>query len=134
MENGDGSAFGSMDFSSISQSNICPACWEYISADIIVILFLYIVNKTGQELCINSIPSITSALFKTSPEFQGYFMAILGLLVLPGNVLVNMVVANLRLEDRDLILRLSYISLAGLIIMLDFSFWEYSVVQYGLGL
>lgn len=99
--------------------------------EVAVILLLYIVNKAGQEMAVSSIPSVTSMLFHWGNEWQGYYMALIGAMVLPSNLLVNTMVKDV--EDRDMVLNLSYACIFSILILLHTSLHEYSVGQYIIG-
>jgi predicted membrane protein len=106
--------------------------WELITAEVVVILVLYIVNKTGQELVISSIPLVTQAEFAWSREGGGYYMAAVGASVLPMILLINRFVRDS--EERELVLNLSYACLVCLLVMLHFAvIGEYTVAQYVIG-
>ena len=108
------------------------SCLDYISPEVLVILLLYIVNKAGQEMAVSSIPSLTQSLFHWGSEGQGYYMALMGAMVLPSNILVSLLVKDV--EDRDLVLRLTYVCMLSISLMLNMHFLsEYSLVQYVLG-
>ena len=104
---------------------------DYISVEVAVILLLYIVNKAGQELAVSSIPSLTQALFHWGNEWQGYYMALIGAMVLPSNLLVNTMVKDV--EDRDMVLYLSYACIFSIFILLHTSLNEYTLAQYIVG-
>eukprot|EP01038_Epipyxis_sp_PR26KG_P012876 gene12876-17254_t len=106
-------------------------CWEHISLEVHILLLLYVVNKTGQEMSVSSIPLLTSTMFHWNDETSGYFMAFMGALVLPCNIFVNSLMKDI--EARDMILRLSYATLASSIILLDVDFIKYSSFQYMFG-
>eukprot|EP00981_Chlorochromonas_danica_P013088 scaffold5788_cov159-Ochromonas_danica.AAC.4 len=108
------------------------SCWDHISVEVQTILFLYVVNKTGQELTVSSMPLLLKQLFLWPSQSVGYYMAVIGVLVLPTNVIVNSVAKDV--EERDMVVRLSYLSLAGVLFMLHLTFFgEYSLGQYVIG-
>jgi hypothetical protein len=106
-------------------------CLDYISSEVHVILLLYIVNKTGQELAVSSIPSVTQTLFQWNNEWQGYYMALMGAMVLPSNIVVNKLVKDI--EDREMVLKLSLVCVGSSLAMLQTNFTKYSFVQYVIG-
>jgi hypothetical protein len=106
-------------------------CFEYVSIEVIIVLMLYLINKTGQELSASSVPLLTSENFHWDTESSGYFMALLGALVLPTNIYISSFMKDF--EAREMVLRLSYISLISAIIVLNNSFVKYSTFQYMFG-
>ena len=108
-----------------------PSCWKHISLEVHLILILYIVNKCGQELAVNGTPTLTTQLFDWDRETMGYFMALQGLFVLPVNVVVSKLVKNM--DDRDLILYLSYTTLASVVMLMHLVGIRYSLFQYVVG-
>ena len=74
---------------------------------------------------------MTQTLFHWGNEWQGYYMALMGAMVLPSNLLVNSLVKDV--EDRDMVLHLSYLSIASILILLHTSLNVYSVAQYVIG-
>ena len=107
------------------------SCFSYITIEVHIILLLYLVNKTGQEMAVSSIPILTQHMFNWSNGSSGYYMAILGGLVLPANVLLTVFVKDV--EDRDMVLRLSVISFISVLIMLNTPLLQYSLLQYVIG-
>jgi nitrate/nitrite transporter NarK len=106
-----------------------PKWWQLITAEVVVILLLYMVNKIGQELVISSIPVITREGFGWTQEGGGYYMAAVGASVLPMILLVNSFVKDL--EERELVLRLSNACVLCLLVMLHASFLgSYTLFQY----
>jgi uncharacterized membrane protein YeaQ/YmgE (transglycosylase-associated protein family) len=106
--------------------------WELITLEVGIILVLYVVNKVGQELVISSIPMVTQAEFGWSREGGGYYMTVVGASVLPMILLINKFLKDA--EERELVLHLSYASLACLVLMLHFTaLGEYTMFQYVIG-
>lgn len=104
-------------------------CFDYISAEVYVLLFVYAVIKMGQELAISSMPFITRQLFFTSNEICGYYMASIGGLVLPVTVAINQISKDS--EERDMVLRMTEVTILGIILICHFGlFGEYSLFQY----
>jgi hypothetical protein len=109
-----------------------PRLWDHLTADVLVVLLMYTVLKIGQELTASSIPLLTGSIFGWSMESAGYYMAVMGALVLPVNILVNELIKDV--EDRAMLLRLVWVCLASILFACHFSFiGEYSLVQYILG-
>jgi hypothetical protein len=105
-------------------------CWQNISIEVGIILYMYFVNKTGQEMLVSSIPTLAGNIGITA-IFSGYFMAIMGAVVLPANVFVSSLMRDC--EDRTVMMRLSYLSLFFLFILFHTGLLEYTVVQYVIG-
>ena len=106
-----------------------PSCTQYITIEVQLILVLYIFNKWGQELTVSSIPLLTKAAFGWTEEGAGYYMAVVGGLVLPTNILVNFFVKDL--DERDMVLRLLYVSLASALFVCHTDLLgPYSLLQY----
>lgn len=105
-------------------------CWQNISTEVAIILYMYFVNKTGQEMLVSSIPTLAGNIGLTA-IFSGYFMAIMGAVVLPANVFVSSLMRDC--EDRTVMMRLSYLSLLFLFILFHTGLLEYTLVQYIIG-
>jgi hypothetical protein len=105
-------------------------CWQNISIEVGIILYMYFVNKTGQEMLVSSIPTLAGNIGITA-IFSGYFMAIMGAVVLPANFFVSSLMPDC--EDRTVMMRLSYLSLFFLFILFHTGLLEYTVVQYVIG-
>lgn len=104
-------------------------CFGHISAEVYVLLVVYIVIKMGQELAISSMPFVTRQLFFTSNEICGYYMAGIGGLVLPVTVAINQMSKDS--EERDMVLRLTEVTIVGIILICHFGiFGNYSLFQY----
>lgn len=106
--------------------------WELITAEVMVILAIYVVNKVGQELVISSIPLVTQAAFGWTREVGGYYMTVVGASVLPMMLFINRFTKDA--EERELVLQLSFASLGCLVLMLHLGvLGDYTVLQYVLG-
>ena len=110
-----------------------PRFWDYMTAEVLVILFVYTVNKVGQELVISSIPLLTHTMFQWSVQSAGYYMAVVGALVLPMVVLLNRWVNNV--EERYMMLYLSYACMGSIFLLFHSPtlLGHYTVGQYILG-
>lgn len=91
-----------------------------------------VVNKTGQELVVSAVPTLSGEMFHWDTRTAGYFMAAMGALVLPANILVNSVVGK-DAEDRSLVSYMNVLSLLSVIFLIDTNLIDYSVLQYVLG-
>lgn len=112
-------------------NNFCY-CWEYISVEVHIIMMIYVVNKVGQEMAVSSMPLLMHEVFHWNGEQVGYFMAFVGGLVLPTNVLVNSVAKDA--EERDIMLKLSYLSVVGVLCICHISLLgSYTLFQYIVG-
>ncbi|KAJ1428034.1 major facilitator superfamily domain-containing protein [Ochromonadaceae sp. CCMP2298] len=116
----------------IEEEEVEPFFTEYVTVEVMVILFLYLVNKMGQEMSVSSIPLITSSVFGWSQESAGYYMALVGALVLPVNIFVNSFVKDV--EERDMVLRLTCCCVGGMLFVCNtYVLGEYTLLQYVLG-
>lgn len=106
-------------------------CCSHITAEVYVILFIYVINKTGQEIAASSIPILTLSLFSWDSESAGYYMGVLGAVVLPSTIAVGLMVKNM--QDRDIAIRLSFVALIASIIAINNFLVPYSLVQFILG-
>jgi len=102
-------------------------CLEHVSVEVSLILFIYLVNKTGQELVVSSVPTLTGDMFAWSSERAGFFMAFMGATVLPANILVSRFASTS--EDRVLVPFLSILSLCSIVLLIDTQVIEYSWAQ-----
>jgi hypothetical protein len=115
-----------------AEEEVEPFFTEYVTSEVMVILFLYLVNKLGQEMTVSSIPLITSSVFGWTQESAGYYMALVGALVLPVNIFVNSFVKDV--EERDMVLRLTYCCVGGMLLVCNtYVLGEYTLLQYVLG-
>ena len=56
----------------------CWLCCNLFGIEVAVILFIYLINKTGQEMIVSSIPSLSSQIFGWDSQRAGFFMATMG--------------------------------------------------------
>ena len=103
------------------------SCLALVSTEVWVILFIYVVNKTGQELVVAAVPTLTGELFEWNSNAAGFFMAFMGMLVLPANILVARF-ASLQ-EDRVLVPFLSVLALCSIVLLIDTQVIAYSWIQ-----
>ena len=109
-------------------------CWccNVLGDEVVVILFIYLINKVGQEMVVSSVPSVAMELFGWNSQLAGFFMATMGGLVLPFHFVVSKLAKDL--EDRQLLMYLNYLSLASIIFILRMpGIIEYSATQYVCG-
>ena len=114
----------------------CPswACWccDVLGDEVVVILVIYLVNKVGQEMVVSSVPSLSLVLFGWDAQRCGFFMAAMGSLVLPFNIVVSKLAKDL--EDRSMMAWLNYLSLFSVVFILPMPFLlQYSSAQYVCG-
>ena len=113
----------------------CPSwmCWccNVLGDEVVVILFIYLINKVGQEMVVSSVPSVAMELFGWDSQLAGFFMATMGGLVLPFNILVSKLAKEV--EDRTMMTYLNYLSVASVVFILRMPFIEYSATQYVCG-
>jgi hypothetical protein len=108
----------------------CSWLWKVFNFEVTVILAIYFVNKVGQEMIVSSIPDLSSDLFQWDMNQAGFFMAAMGALVLPANILI----ATFReAEDRRLMLPLFILECIAIFFLLNFGFFDYTSFQYMLG-
>ena len=60
----------------------CWLCCNLFGIEVAVILFIYLINKTGQEMIVSSIPSLSSEIFGWDSQRAGFFMATMGVNIL----------------------------------------------------
>ncbi len=107
----------------------CGHLFDYIDFNVTVILIIYFVNKLGQEMVVSAVPSLTHALFRWDYNTAGFFMAGMGALVLPANILL----ASFKVQDRLSSLLLFYAAFGAVLIVVDILPADYSTFQYVLG-
>ncbi len=124
---------GHMHLQDRAEDERIPSCWSHITTEVYVILFLTMVNKAGQEMSVSSMPFIMKNLFSWDTESIGYCMASIGAFVLPANILVNQF--GKELEERKLLLYLSYATMVGIIFICQLDLFDisYSSVRYLFG-
>ena len=103
--------------------------FDYIDFNVTVILIIYFVNKLGQEMVVSAVPSLANALFHWDYNTAGFFMAGMGALVLPANILL----ASVKVQDRLSSLLLFYAAFGAVLIVVDILPAEYTTFQYILG-
>lgn len=105
---------------------------QYVTVEVQVILFVYLVNKIGQELVVSSAPLLTGALFDWTNEAVGYYMAIVGALVVPTNILVHSMVKDA--DERDSLKSLTVLAMIGIALVCYLPvLGDYTLLQYLLG-
>ena len=60
----------------------CWLCCNLFGVEVAVILFIYLINKTGQEMIVSSIPCLSSEIFGWDSQRAGFFMATMGVIYL----------------------------------------------------
>lgn len=106
---------------------------QYITAEVHVILFVYLVNKIGQELTVSSMPLLLRACFNWTDESTGYYMAFVGALVVPTNILVHLVTKEK--DERDTLISLTYVAAVAVLLVCHITvhLGGYTLLQYLLG-
>ena len=105
----------------------CGWLWQHVNFEVTVVLLLYAVNKIGQEAVVCSIPDLTNRLFQWEANKSGAFMAAMGALVLPANILLSYFKDA---EDRQAMLTLFVLEMVAFFIVVNFGLVEYSAFQY----
>lgn len=120
---------GSAESRAADSSSITdPPLWKIVSVN--TTFFVYFTLKFILESLLSSTAILTDYYFGWSGKTSGWYLSILGLLVLPANWLIA--VASQRHDDRDLILTtLAFIVLGCLVILNVGS--TYSVAHFLLG-
>lgn len=102
-----------------------PPIWQ--NAPVLITFLVYFVLKTSLESSLSSAALVTSNLFAWSGQVTGAYLAALGLLMLPANLVVAYL--SRAYEDRQLIRALQGTMLLGCLAVLPFA-PHYSVTQY----
>jgi len=108
------------------ESNSEPPLWR--NTPVMITLWVYFILKLVLECLMSSCPVLTIIYFGWDAQSSGYFLAFLGLLMFPA----NMIVARLshRFEDRELIYYSLVAMLCGILGFISYLPGKYSVIQY----
>lgn len=128
MSTGEGKALLSNSPSDDEVDASEPPIWLNIPA--MTTFTVYFVLKLVLEFTLNSTSTITRVYFGWSDSWSGIYMAALGLLMLPANMLVAYL--SITYTDRDLILLTQAFMFAGCVVLLQYT-PVYPVFQYILG-
>jgi len=107
------------------------SCLSNITAEVAVILTIYVVNKTGQEIVVSSVPTLWIGVGGGGLRESGYFMAVMGFLVLPANLVISKLTKDT--EDRSVMQYLNLLTFLFLLLMLNTGLIRYSLFQYVTG-
>eukprot|EP00977_Amphora_coffeiformis_P009043 scaffold2046_cov171-Amphora_coffeaeformis.AAC.10 len=102
-----------------------PSFWD--NTPTFVTFFVYFVLKLALESILSSSTLLTKFYFKWTGGVTGFYMAGLGLLMLPANLLVASL--SQQYDDRQLIRGLTVMMLLGCLAVVQYT-ENYSVVQY----
>jgi len=105
-----------------------PPLWKNVA--VMITFLVYFVLKLILECLLSSTANITEFYFNWSGSVAGVYMAVLGLLMLPANLLV----ANLSIsyDDRELIMALQAAMIVGCLLIMTYRS-HYSLPQYVIG-
>lgn len=104
--------------------------WSYLDYDTTIVLLVYFVNKTGQEMVVSCVPLLTGALFNWDYNSAGFFMAAMGAMVLPATIFIS---GLKEVEERALALVLFYCCLGAVLVIVNILPFEYTPFQYTAG-
>ena len=102
-----------------------PPMWKNIP--VMLTLFLYFVLKLNLEAVLSAAANVTELYFGWDPSVVGLFLAGLGLLMLPANIVIAYL--SRTHDDRDLILGLVAMMFLGCILIVQY-FPVYTGAQY----
>ena len=102
-----------------------PSFWDNIPT--FVTFFIYFVLKLALESILSSSSLLTKFYFKWTGGVTGFYMAALGLMMLPANLIVAYL--SQQYDDRELIRGLTVMMLLGCLMVVQYS-EKYTVVQY----
>lgn len=105
--------------------------WNHISIEVVVILFIYFINKVGQEIVVSAVPTLCQSAFGWNSQMEGLLMSGMGAVVLPSAVLVGRLADGMT--DKALVQYLSWMSLFSIVILLNTKIFPYHASQYVVG-
>ncbi|CAK4680393.1 unnamed protein product [Aphanomyces euteiches] len=111
-------------------SSALPLSSLWSNVPVVATLVIYVVLKLVLEILITSATTIVDWYFAWSSTSAGVFLAFLGLLMFPANVLVGYL--SYRYVDGELILYSEVLTLVGIVGIICYTA-SYSVVQYIFG-
>ena len=104
-----------------------PPLWQNIP--VMTTLVIYCVLKLALESCLSSTATLTAFYFDWGAQASGVFLAVLGLLMFPANLVVAYL--SRRYDDRELIMALLLILAVGAWGIINYGLPEtYSLLQY----
>nr|XP_024377632.1 SPX domain-containing membrane protein At4g11810-like isoform X3 [Physcomitrium patens] len=95
-------------------------------------LYVYFMLKFAMEILLSESSVVTQYYFGWGTRSVAFFLALLGLTVLPVNWVVGSYASNI-FEDRQLLVGSEILTCVGVIISFDFGILPYSVTQYVTG-
>jgi len=104
-------------------------------APILIMLFMYFLNKLIVEMCLTSASIFTEAQFGWSHSEAGFMLAAMALLVLPTNALLGILVGKSgeNVSDTTMLLCTQVAVLVGCLVIMMYPEASYTPVQYLLG-
>jgi len=115
-----------VDSSSLPSSD--PPIWR--NYPVLIVFLVYFILKLMLESLMSSTANLTDLYFHWSGSVVGVYMAVLGLLMLPSNMIVAYL--SRSYEDRYLIMMLQVGMVLGCLLIMKYSA-HYSVLQYVVG-
>jgi MFS family permease len=100
----------------------------YKNAAVMTSLVIYFVLKLVLECLLSSTGTVTSFYFHWNATHVGLFLAVLGLLIFPANMIVAII--SRRHEDREIVIATELIILVGTASIIGYFTDTYSVYQY----
>lgn len=100
----------------------------YKNAAVMTSLAIYFVLKLVLECLLSSTATVTSFYFHWNATQVGLFLAVLGLLIFPANLIVAII--SRRHEDREIVIATELIILVGTVLIFGYFTDSYSVYQY----
>ena len=111
--------------------NTYECFWNLLSIEVIVILFIFLINKIGQEIVVSGVPTICGVMFGWNSQTIGYYMSFMGAIVLPSAILVGRLADGL--SDKSITQYLAYFSLLCIAVIINTNIIQYSSIQYIIG-
>ena len=105
-----------------------PTCPAGFTSEIGICLYLCMINKGAQELVVASIPTIAIGFLGWSADNTGFFMAIMGSMMIPASLVASWLFAEL--EDRRSLLMYLFVSITSGLLLLNVPGVEYSAFRY----
>lgn len=103
-----------------------PPLWRNVP--VMMTLLIYFILKLVLEILMSSSPTLTAYYFGWTARGSGYFLAFLGLLMFPANIIVSRL--SNQFEDRELIYSALVAMLCSILGIISYLPGKYSVVQY----
>lgn len=100
----------------------------WMNIPVMTTLFIYFVIKLALECCLSSTATLTDYYFDWGAQDSGIFLAIVGLLMFPANLLVAYF--SRKYEDRELIVACLWMLLIGVWGIVDYGRHSYRLIQF----